>query len=410
MGKRSWDTGRQMVPVHGVGIRSADPGRAVPQGPEAVLRLLRPKEAAVGDATLSESLEIRAFADTLRHAIQHARLGVVLENRAAQLRLRAERRAGELLREMRERGQRDRGRGGDRRSRSRPATVKLADLGLTRSQSSRLQRVARIPDETFERWLDRLRSQQEKMSQKALFDFERAERTAYARERATRAGRDDHVSAREAIELRHCAVAELDVPNETVALVLCDPPWDRASLSIWPDLADFAARALRPGGLLLALTGHVAWVDAVKALDRRLQPVSPITLVHRRGSGQPILMPSRMTPRGRPGVVFVRPPFDTSAVENWEDVFESPQPEKDVDALQQPVSFFRYYIERLTGPRDVVADPVVGSGSVAVAAALLGRRFIGCDIDPAAIAQTRTRLDREVGLKNDDVVSSGQDE
>jgi DNA modification methylase len=45
---------------------------------------------------------------------------------------------------------------------------------------------------------------------------------------------------------------------------------------------------------------------------------------------------------------------------------------------------------------------------VAVAAALLGRRFIGCDIDPAAIAQTRTRLDREVGLKSNDSGAGGE--
>jgi hypothetical protein len=247
MGKRSWDKGRQMVPVHGVGIRSADAGRAVPQGTGAVLRLLRPKEAAVGDATLSESLEIRAFADTLRYAIQHARLGVVLENRATECRLRAERRAGELLREMRERGERDRGQGGDRRSRSRPATVKLADLGLTASQSSRLQRVASIREDVFERYLDHLRSEQERMSTTALFGFARREKVARAREQAARAS-GGGVSTKGEIELRHCPVAELDLPAARVDLLLTDPPWDRASLAVWDDLAELAAHSLRPGG------------------------------------------------------------------------------------------------------------------------------------------------------------------
>lgn len=61
--------------------------------------------------------------------------------------LEARARAGELLQEMAERGERDRGAGGDRRSRSHCGTVKLQELGVTKNESSRWQRVARIPAE-----------------------------------------------------------------------------------------------------------------------------------------------------------------------------------------------------------------------------------------------------------------------
>jgi hypothetical protein len=43
----------------------------------------------------------------------------------------------------------------------------------------------------------------------------------------------------------------------------------------------------------------------------------------------------------------------------------------------------------LSRPGDVVLDPMIGSGVVARAALSLGRKAIGCDVDPLAIIQAR---------------------
>jgi DNA modification methylase len=51
----------------------------------------------------------------------------------------------------------------------------------------------------------------------------------------------------------------------------------------------------------------------------------------------------------------------------------------------------RLFIERLTHPGQVVLDPMMGSGTTVLEAALLGRRAIGVDVDPLAVQLCRVK-------------------
>jgi hypothetical protein len=52
----------------------------------------------------------------------------------------------------------------------------------------------------------------------------------------------------------------------------------------------------------------------------------------------------------------------------------------------------RFFIERLTGPNQVIYDPFLGRGTSVIEAALLGRRIIGCDVNPLSLILTAPRL------------------
>lgn len=57
-----------------------------------------------------------------------------------------------------------------------------------------------------------------------------------------------------------------------------------------------------------------------------------------------------------------------------------------------PPQLPRFLIEQLSEPGDVVLDPMLGSGTTLVEAVRLGRRAIGCDIDPLARMIARAKL------------------
>lgn len=68
---------------------------------------------------------------------------------------------------------------------------------------------------------------------------------------------------------------------------------------------------------------------------------------------------------------------------------------------QKPVELMQALIAQVTSPGDVVLDPFAGSGTTAVAAKLLGRRYIAIERDPTYARLARERL-KSVSLNEQD--------
>jgi hypothetical protein len=95
--------------------------------------------------------EVKDIRDRARAFEVYAKqaLNLDAERKAAEIRIRAERKAGELLKEMKSGGHRQSGRG-SKKAESCGTTPQLKDLGISKDQSSKWQQLADIPAEEFE--------------------------------------------------------------------------------------------------------------------------------------------------------------------------------------------------------------------------------------------------------------------
>ncbi|MBE3576087.1 MAG: site-specific DNA-methyltransferase [Limnochordales bacterium] len=83
----------------------------------------------------------------------------------------------------------------------------------------------------------------------------------------------------------------------------------------------------------------------------------------------------------------------------WHDVYRvRHRRDRDVHPCQLPLRLMERIVSLASDPGDVVFDGFMGTGSTALAARKLGRRFLGIEIDPAYIEIATAKLNRLVGL------------
>lgn len=192
-------------------------------------------------------------------------------------------------------------------------------------------------------------------------------------------------------DLRLCPVAELEVEPGSVDLILTDPPYPREYLSTWSDLGAFAARALKPEGHLIAMSGHMFLPEVIARLgEHAIKYRWTIACMTPGANGR--VFPVKIYQGWKPILWYTKSDAGTARPQVWiEDRIVS-RPDKTFHHWGQDLSVFRSLTLKFSASRALVCDPFLGGGTTAVAAALYGRRFIGCDVDEACIEKTRARL------------------
>jgi hypothetical protein len=327
-----------------------------------------------------------------------AKVSFEITQRCSELKIRCERRAGELLN-----GREKHPPGPSPQDRSHVATYppKLEDLDITKSQSSRWQSIAAVPDGDFEKKIDEIKKGGREITSSEMLSFskyldrerERTERRRAAAEEASAVEPDQRIRIFHG-DFREVLTAEV-VPTDSVSLVLTDPMYGREHLPQWAELAQFASRVLKTGNLLVAYSGQTYLPEVLNALEEHL---TYVWVAGVRYSYPNNIFPLRIKNSLKLLLLFAKGAYDPGPTQFWlHDLINGddyPETKRESE-LQQGCKEAEYLIETLTHPGDLVVDPFTGTGTVAVAAKRKGRRFIGAELSKERYNLALSRIAQE---------------
>jgi site-specific DNA-methyltransferase (adenine-specific) len=179
-----------------------------------------------------------------------------------------------------------------------------------------------------------------------------------------------------------------DVPDDSVSLIFCDPPYNKESVPLYGELAAHAARILKPGGSCIVYAPSHALITVGSLMEAHLRWWWPLAIKH---TGRNARMPGLWVfAEWKLLLWFVKGSRWNN--EFLADLLPSEMPDKALHDWQQSEVEAGYVIERLTMPGELVVDPMCGSGTTLAAALKLGRRALGVEIDEERAKVATARL------------------
>jgi DNA modification methylase len=85
----------------------------------------------------------------------------------------------------------------------------------------------------------------------------------------------------------------------------------------------------------------------------------------------------------------------------WHGFIRDSKEERIAHPTQKALDVMRWCIEEFSKPTDLIADPFLGSGTIAVAAKQLGRNYLGIELNPEYVKIAEKRLMEAAGFPPD---------
>lgn len=189
------------------------------------------------------------------------------------------------------------------------------------------------------------------------------------------------------------------IPDNSIDLVVTDPPYLKQYLNLIEPFAKETSRTLKPGGFV----AFYFWQQdryEVETIFRKYLSFLRLIAINYKKRGRVDYFAGAVE-HWKPILVFYKPPLELPTY--YKDAILGEKGEKEFHEWAQSVSEARTIIQTFSKPGDLVLDPFAGSGTTLIAAMMENRRAIGIEINPEHITTIKAKiaqLKQEVNIAN----------
>lgn len=187
-----------------------------------------------------------------------------------------------------------------------------------------------------------------------------------------------------------------NIPDNSVDLVLTDPPYGGEFLYLFEPMAKFVNRVLKEGGSLVLFAGQYDLLAKGNIIEKSgLKFRWQICVKHTGNKAKMMGFGTWIKVAWKPLIWFIKGNGGKTEIPGWiEDFVESQKPPKDKHKWAQSTIEAEHVIKGLTVENQIVCDPFMGYATNGVAALKLGRKFIGIEIDKEHFSNALDRLSK----------------
>jgi len=178
-----------------------------------------------------------------------------------------------------------------------------------------------------------------------------------------------------------------NINDNSIDLIVTDPPYGEKYLDLWSDLGVFADRVLRPGKWLISYSGQKHLDEFLHRLGKHLNYFWTMA-VELTGTTQIL---NNVNIQWKPLLVFYKEPL-TLPHEVFGDLIRGQQGNKNQHEWAQSVPEAETIINIFSQPGDLVLDPMCGSGTTLIAGLNRKRKVLGCEIDHDHVVRSLDNL------------------